>query len=298
VLVHYEEWNHLFREMYSGGVNRTNDRLIRSLVSSNKDIIYRELKDKQKIYIKDGIMCMGIMDEFGVLEYGEAFCQIDYKDEKKILSGDFPTVKCPCHHPGDVRLLNYKKYIEGCPETEKYKVFERFKNCLIFPQKGRRPHPNEIAGSDLDGDCYYVFYDKDFCNIKQDDPMDYTDDTPPKVKDKVSLKDVVEYYSNFLNSNNLGLIANAHLAQCDFRGPKHEISISIAKKFALAVDAPKTGARIVLEENEKMTQVPHYLGGKSTYHSESIIGQLYDKTIDYIKALDYWQYQRFSHQNH
>ena len=49
------------------------------------------------------------------------------------------------------------------------------KNVIIFPSKGKRPHPNECSGSDLDGDYYFVFYDKDL--IPQESnlipPMNY-----------------------------------------------------------------------------------------------------------------------------
>lgn len=31
-------------------------------------------------------------------------------------------------------------------------------DVLVFPVKGRRPHPIEISGGDLDGDQYFVTY--------------------------------------------------------------------------------------------------------------------------------------------
>lgn len=37
-----------------------------------------------------------------------------------------------------------------------------------------RPHPNEIAGSDLDGDVYYVCWDPRLVPEEDKEPMDYT----------------------------------------------------------------------------------------------------------------------------
>ena len=73
-LVHYPEWNRMFNKMYSCGINRINDRLIKSLVESNLNILYSDIKNKARIYIEESAYVKGIMDEFNVLEYGEAMC--------------------------------------------------------------------------------------------------------------------------------------------------------------------------------------------------------------------------------
>ena len=288
-LIHYDEWNSMFREMNLNGINQLNDRLIRSLVENNKNLLYNDLQNKTRIYIEKSAYVIGIMDEFGVLEYGEAYCHIQTKTLDLIINQKCSVAKCPCLHPGDIRILNFKKYDETNPETEKYKVFLPYINVIIFPQKGPRPHPNELSGSDLDGDDYFIFYDNDLIPKNTIEPMDYTAASTNKIKEKIKLKNIIKYYAEYTNLNNLGIIGDAHYAMVDQdeKGADGEIPKKIAKKFSQAVDAPKTGVAIELSDDETPKEFPHFMDKnkkkKNVYISHKILGQLYDKINDYIK---------------
>ncbi len=100
----------------------------------------------------------GVVDEYGVLEYGQVFVQyslmrehkLDKSEEEEeeedmmrceILEGQVVVTKNPCHHPGDLRVFQAVNPVE----------LRHLKDVIVFPQKGHRPHPNEISGSDLDG---------------------------------------------------------------------------------------------------------------------------------------------------
>jgi RNA-dependent RNA polymerase len=117
----------------------------------------------------------GIVDETGILQYGQVFVQYTeldteqledltrrnggrgYKHEevKKVVVGKIVVTKNPCHHPGDLRTF----------EAVDVPKLRHLVDCIVFPQQGARPHPNEISGSDLDG--------KYFCSALSISFLDY-----------------------------------------------------------------------------------------------------------------------------
>lgn len=58
--------------------------------------------------------------------------------------------KPPAVHPGDVRVFE-ATWIQGIADAVGSAVYG-----LVFPAKGARSVPDEIANSDLDGDGYWV----------------------------------------------------------------------------------------------------------------------------------------------
>ena len=296
-LVHYPEWNKIFNKMCSCGINRINDRLMKSLIESNLDILYDDVKNKARIYIEESAYVKGIMDEYGILNDGEAFLHIKRDNLDLILDKKCAVAKCPCLHPGDIRLLTFKKYNKNIPSTKKYEKLNNYENVIIFPSKGKRPHPNECSGSDLDGDDYFVFYDSDLIPKDHIYPMDYKSISKPETnKNPYTLNDVIGYFAEYINYNNLGLIGDAHMAISDKEknGANSDISKNIAKKFSRAVDAPKTGDKVTLDHDlgEEPDSFPHFMekSKNKSYHSNSVLGKLYDESNNMIFKRDKRKY--------
>ena len=126
-----------------------------------------DLREKARIFVPSGRWLMGCLDELGVLEQGQCFIQVSNpslencfanhgaqfsgtKQHFQVIKGMVAIAKNPCLHPGDVRIL----MAVDVPELGH--LFD----CLVFPQKGERPHTNEASGSDLDGDLYFVTWDE------------------------------------------------------------------------------------------------------------------------------------------
>nr|GEX36453.1 probable RNA-dependent RNA polymerase 1 [Tanacetum cinerariifolium] len=122
-----------------------------------------EIRTKTRIFVPKGRSMMGCLDETGTLEYGEVFVQFSGAGKRplsddhsgfgsnklKIVRGKVVVAKNPCLHPGDVRVL----------KSVDIPALHHMVDCVVFPQKGQRPHPNECSGSDLDGDIYFVCWD-------------------------------------------------------------------------------------------------------------------------------------------
>ena len=139
-----------------------------------------------------------------------------------------------------------------------------------------------MLGLRLDGDNYFIFYDSDLVPSKNDlfEPMSYlVEKKEPKLDRPFTINDVITYFAEYTNLNNLGLIGDAHLALSDEMGAKGEIPLRLAKKFSKAVDAPKTGDKVTLDEEETPEKFPHFMGKNKnkSYTSKRILGKLYDE---------------------
>ena len=109
----------------------------------------------------------GIVDENGILQYGQVFCQYTrlgteqledldksngtrgYKREEReiVIVGKIVVTKNPCHHPGDLRTF----------EAVDVPKLRHLVDRIVFPEQGERPHPNARSGSDLDGNAIFLF---------------------------------------------------------------------------------------------------------------------------------------------
>jgi len=141
-------------------MNIVNEPFFIQLIITCSFNIIRELIDRTRIRMdKNRARNMfGIVDEYGVLESGQVFIQYTktrpkqlknfdgeggggYSEELEVYTGKVVVTKNPCHHPGDLRVF----------DAVSHPYLEHLKDVIVFPQKGDRPHSNEISGSDLDG---------------------------------------------------------------------------------------------------------------------------------------------------
>ncbi|CAN7974885.1 unnamed protein product [Ixodes persulcatus] len=142
------------RRLQQGGFCLTNDTFVRSLLHTVYKSAMDGLRTRTRIAVppNKGRNMLGVVDETYSLEYGEVFVQYTpldttagqgaQKEEEEgtrraqILTGTILVTKCPCLHPGDVRKF----------QAVDVPALHHVRDCIVFPAKGPRPHPNEMAG--------------------------------------------------------------------------------------------------------------------------------------------------------
>ncbi|XP_035696221.1 probable RNA-dependent RNA polymerase 1 [Branchiostoma floridae] len=218
---------------------------------------------------------LGVLDETGTLEYGQVFVQYteditDKGGETKVLTGDVVVSRNPCFHPGDVRKLR----------AVDVPALHHMVDVIVFPSKGPRPHPNEMSGGDLDGDQFFVTWHPDLLFQRPNaDPMHFK--APKKIElEIVTISDLQNFIVDYIKSDILGVIANAHLAFSDKEedGVFSQVCLNLAEKHSDAVDFPKTGVPVGLSDDERPKAYPDFMDKshkKTVRRSEKAMGEMY-----------------------
>ncbi|CAI9272085.1 unnamed protein product [Lactuca saligna] len=281
------ENTNIMKEMLSCGYKPNAEPFLSMMLQVFRATKLLELRTKTRIYVPKGRTMMGCLDETRTLEYGEVFVQFseagrrtmhdddDDDDDNgggnrcRVVVGKLVVAKNPCLHPGDVRVLR----AVDVPRLH------HMVDCVVFPQKEHRPHPNECSGSDLDGDIYFVCWDSDLIPPKQIEPMDYNPTPTMQLDHDVTIEEVEEYFTNYIVNDSLGIIANAHTVFADREPEKAMLKpcVELAKLFSIAVDFPKTGVPTEISANLRVKEYPDFMEkpDKTTYKSQNVIGKLF-----------------------
>ncbi|GAV82938.1 RdRP domain-containing protein/RRM_6 domain-containing protein [Cephalotus follicularis] len=285
------ENSNILKEMLLCGYKPDDEPFLSMMLQIFRASMLLELRTKTRIFVPCGRSMMGCLDETKTLEYGQVFVQFsgarhgkvsdDYmygisgSDRHFIIEGKVVVAKNPCLHPGDIRVL---KAVD-VPDLH------HMVDCVVFPQKGKRPHPNECSGSDLDGDIYFVCWDPELIPPQQCPPMDYTPPPTIELDHDVTIEEVEVYFADYMVNDSLGIIANAHTAFADNEPLKamSNACIELAQKFSIAVDFPKTGVPAEIPSHLRVKEYPDFMEkpDKPTYQSWNVIGKLFRAVKDF-----------------
>ncbi|KAJ3339586.1 hypothetical protein HDU93_008003 [Gonapodya sp. JEL0774] len=224
-----------------------------------------------------------------------AFRQYQMKDLQKrthvpvsdmavVLMGIADETKTHVLKPGQI----YASYWDPISQTKRfafavdYPEFSNLLNVVVFSVLGDRPLPNMLSGGDLDGDIFWITADDRFFPPTTDPPMDYKP-PPPRTVPKVTITHVKEFFTDFIQNDNLGLIANAHLVKADksAMGARDPDCLKLAELHSQAVDYCKTGIPAPLDLKLLPKEYPTFMEKKDkrTYVSKKVIGLMFDEIV-------------------
>ncbi|KAL1796909.1 hypothetical protein ACET3X_005449 [Alternaria dauci] len=284
--------------MILDGFMKAEDPFIMSLLKLWRAFTIKNLKEKARIAVDDGAFVLGCVDETATLRghmndpqsrldatrdekmsaLPEIFLQVDDTSKKghyKIVEGVCILARNPSLHPGDIRVVR----------AVNVPMLRHLKNVVVLPQTGDRDLANMCSGGDLDGDDYMVLWDADVIpEIVNVPPMDFTAEKPVETEDPITASHIADFFVTYMKNDSLGQIAHAHLAQADYQadGVNDEKCLALAELHSKAVDFPKSGLPAEMTRDLKPVKWPHYMEKKylpenRIYHSEKILGKLYDQ---------------------
>ncbi|KAL3106738.1 hypothetical protein niasHT_012003 [Heterodera trifolii] len=225
-------------------LNLTKEPFFRSMVSASVRASLRKLRMKLQIPIPSslGRAMFGVVDESGQIQYGQVFirytknCALKLPGataERQVLTGPVMITKNPSIVAGDIRMFT----------AVDIPALHYLCDVVVFPRYGPRPHTDEMAGSDLDGDEYTVIWDQQLYLDRNEDAFDYTSKgvEAEAVNEEDLRQKMAEFFVDYIKQDSIGRIGNAFLINSDLFGIKSEVCYRIACKHMEAVDFPKTG---------------------------------------------------------
>lgn len=257
--------NHLFSEP-----------LFRHCVISNTVEIVSEIVHHAHISVPNGRILMGVLDETGTLNYGEVYAHVIENNLDMEIEGEVLIFRNPSVLPSDIRKLRARTDVSP-------RIKNLYRNCLVIPSRGQDSHARECSNGDLDGDLYYVIWEKqlipgDNLPIPGRQVIEVETQEPHISQEKTNVVDMMQFFCNYAASNQLGVIANAHLAVADKFGMESDQAIALARYVTAETDAPRKGLTVgKIEPNLLPTEYPDYMrkSDKRTYKSTTVLGEMY-----------------------
>ncbi|KAK3748423.1 hypothetical protein QZH41_005767 [Actinostola sp. cb2023] len=203
-----------------------------------------------RILIPESRNIYGVCDQTGCLEYGECFLRITDANVgyPKTIKGQVVVCKNPCYLLGDVRVL------KAVDDTDKpaTRDLNHLVDCIVFPVCGKRPHPDEIAGSDLDGDMFFVTWDSDLIPPAMNPPYDYPG-AVSKPQGRITLEKTLKYFALQNETQKLTGKVDKYFRQwANAKGVESDECARLGMLFSRVIDSAKSGEKF----NSKDLPIP------------------------------------------
>lgn len=182
--------------------------------------------ERVRIMVRDSRILYGVCDPRSVLLEDECHVRImleggGYRtlDGAEVIVG-----RNPCLHPGDIRKFRAVRHEE----------LDHLVDCIAFPVVGRRPAPSLMSGGDLDGDKFFVCWDKDLIPSTLYEAYGYppAKETPRRT---ITHDDMIRFFARYNNAS-LGKVKNCYLEWVKIKGAGSPECQQLNALFSSAVD--------------------------------------------------------------
>lgn len=284
--------------MVHNGFMRAGDPFVNSLLHLWRSWSIKYLKEKARMIVTKGAFVFGCTDETQSLrghtdkppaydgqvqrleidDLPQIFLQVTDPNEPshtKIIEGVCLVGRNPSHHPGDIRV---------CQAVD-IPALHHLKDVVVFSQLGDRDVPGMCSGGDLDGDDFFVIWDKDYIPKEWNtEPMEMQATPRNDLRRPVRMEDMMAHFVKYMKNDTLGQISNAHLAWSDYLpdSVKDPVCIELAALASSAVDYVKSGVPVKMTKELHPNNWPHFMerrSDKGVYRSIKIVGQLFDRVV-------------------
>lgn len=247
----------------------------------------RDLKYRARIPLEGSYTLVGVADEDVCLQEGQIYACVQEKGKpRKYLSGRIAISRSPSIHPGDVQVV--QAIGKPPPGAERLNALV---NCVVFSVLGRRSLPSCLGGGDLDGDLYSLITDPRMIPYPQhvSSPGSYPPVEMKSLSQPCTILDGIDFFLDYISSDLVGIIASRHLQLADQQplGTFHPDCLKLAQLHSKAVDYPKTGVPVSIQELPKVESAkpdlmcPEYMlnvhkkNNERYYESEKVLGKLF-----------------------
>ncbi|XP_058206703.1 probable RNA-dependent RNA polymerase 5 isoform X2 [Rhododendron vialii] len=250
-----------------------------------------------KLPVTESFYLMGTTDPTGKLKSHQVCVILDNGQ----ISGELLVYRNPGLHFGDIHRLEavYVKELEETVGNAKYAIF--------FSTKGERSVANEIANGDFDGDTYWISRNPELLeSFKVSEPWRRIYSTPSvrsKMPNELSEEELEHELfklfkkTRFQQSNSMGVAADSWTAfmdrllilgdSCAEETERMKVTMhQLVDTYYDALDAPKSGKKVVIPDELKAEKFPHYMGRANSYHSTSVLGLIYDTVEKFLQSED------------
>lgn len=257
----------------------------RQILFSNTSELVSEIANHAHVTVNEGRILMGVLDETFTLNYGEVYAQIVEDGEAFELEGTVVVFRNPSVLPSDIRILTAKRNVSP-------RLKSLYQNCLVIPAQGQASHAHECSGGDLDGDLYYIIWDQRLIPPNLTAPgrkvIEVETEEIVSASKGHSDEEMMRFFCDFAAKNQLGIIANAHLATADKLGIEHPRSIELARYVVAETDAPRKGFTVGRISSKLLPdEYPDYMNkpDKKSYRSTTVLGDMYRQAYPILDVL-------------